>query len=51
MTPTCPYCHKPMKLLLENETSKQYVCSCRGSLYYQNVHKQQKGKDDGYSSS
>lgn len=41
--PLCPYCHHPMQLLtalVENEqtVSEQFICACKGSVYYLNIH-------------
>lgn len=39
MIPLCRYCQRPMQLntAMSTETQKQYMCGCRGFIYYTNV--------------
>lgn len=37
--PICPHCKQPMQINIDTEASKQYICACRGTIYYVNVHK------------
>ena len=44
--PQCPQCHRAMQ---ENKpvstpTMRQFLCGCAGTLFYVNLHKNQRGK-------